>query len=129
MALDRKVGFFEGLRYRGGGPMIAWILHRISGLGLVIFVSMHVLASFFTQQMGSDLAITLNTIFQSLYFQIFIYFCVMFHTINGLRVIILDLWPKGIEYQRELTWLGWLIFLPIFGVTVFVMVQRAITGG
>ena len=38
MALSRKVGFFEGLRYKGGGPMIAWILHRISGVGMVLFV-------------------------------------------------------------------------------------------
>jgi succinate dehydrogenase / fumarate reductase cytochrome b subunit len=129
MALDRKVGFFEGLRYKGGGPMLAWILHRISGLGMVIFVSIHVLSSFFTQQTGSDLAITLNTIYESLYFQIFIYFCVMFHSLNGLRVIVLDLWPKGIEYQRELTWLQWLIFVPVYGLTVFVMIQRAITGG
>ncbi|MGD2158536.1 MAG: hypothetical protein PVG32_16780 [Anaerolineales bacterium] len=129
MALDRKVGFFEGLRYKGGGPMLAWILHRISGLGMIIFVSLHVLSSFFTQQTGSDLAITLNTIYESLYFQIFIYFCVMFHTLNGLRIIILDLWPRGIEYQRELTWLQWLIFVPVYGLTVFVMIQRAIIGG
>jgi succinate dehydrogenase/fumarate reductase cytochrome b subunit len=53
----------------------------------------------------------------------------MFHSLNGLRVIVLDLWPKGIEYQRELTWLQWLIFVPVYGLTVFVMIQRAITGG
>jgi succinate dehydrogenase / fumarate reductase cytochrome b subunit len=129
MSLDRNVGLVEGLRYKGGGPMWAWILHRISGLGMIVFVSMHVAASFFTQQMGSDWAITLNIIYQSLVFQIFIYFCVIFHTINGARIIILDMWPKLVEYQREAIWFQWLIFIPIYGLTVFVMVSRAISGG
>ena len=101
MALSRKVGFFDGLRYKGGGPMIAWILHRISGVGMVLFVSLHVAASFFTQQTGSDLGITINIIYQSIYFQLFVYFCVLFHGLNGIRIIILDLWPRMITYQRE----------------------------
>jgi succinate dehydrogenase / fumarate reductase cytochrome b subunit len=129
MALNRKVGFFEGLRYKGGGPMLAWILHRISGVGMVIFVSLHVAASFFTQQMGSDWGISLNIIYESVYFQLFIYFCVIYHGLNGLRIIVLDLWPKLIGYQREATWLQWLIFIPVYGLTIFLMIRRAITGG
>ena len=128
MALSRKVGFFEGLRYKGGGPMIAWILHRISGVGMVLFVSLHVAASFFTQETGSDLGITINILYQSIYFQLFVYFCVLFHGLNGMRIIILDLWPRMLEYQKEMTWLQWLIIIPIYGLTIFIMIQRLITG-
>jgi succinate dehydrogenase / fumarate reductase, cytochrome b subunit len=129
MALDRKVGFFEGLRYKGGGPMLAWILHRISGLGMIVFVSLHVAASFFTQEMGSDWAISINIVYESVFFQLFIYFSVLFHALNGMRIIILDLWPRMIRYQREMTWLQWLIFVPIYGLTIFIMLQRFFTGG
>jgi succinate dehydrogenase / fumarate reductase cytochrome b subunit len=128
MALPRKVGFMQGLKYKGGGPMLAWILHRIAGLGMVTFVGLHVIGSFFTQQTGSDIAITINTIYQSIYFQLFVYFCVLFHGLNGMRVIILDLWPRGITYQRELTWLTWLIFIPVYGLTVFIMIWLKVTG-
>ena len=128
MALNRKVGFFAGLRYKGGGPMLAWMLHRIAGIGMVLFVGLHVVGSFFTQQTGSDLGITINIIYQSLYFQIFIYFSVLFHGLNGMRIIILDLWPRMIEYQRELTWLTWLIFIPVYGLTVFIMIYLELTG-
>ena len=128
MALSRKVGFFEGLRYKGGGPMIAWILHRISGVGMVLFVSLHVAASFFTQETGSDLGITINILYQSIYFQLFVYFCVLFHGLNGMRIIILDLWPRMITYQRELTWLTWLIFIPVYGLAVFIMIYLQVTG-
>ena len=62
MALSRKVGLIAGARYKGGGPMLAWILHRISGLGIIIFVTTHVVASFLTQQVGSDFGIFVNII-------------------------------------------------------------------
>ncbi len=129
MTLDRKVGFFDGLTYKGGGPMLAWILHRISGLGMIVFVSLHVVASFFTQQMGSDWAIDINIIYESVFFQLFIVFSVLFHALNGMRIIILDIWPKMIRYQREMTWLQWLVFVPLYGLTIFVMLQRFISGG
>ena len=128
MALDRKVGLFEGLRYRGGGPMLAWILHRISGLGMILFVSLHVVAGYFTQQAGSDWAIAINVVYESIWFQLFIYFTVIFHALNGMRIIILDLWPRMIEYQREATWLQWLIFIPLYGMTIFIMLRRVISG-
>jgi succinate dehydrogenase / fumarate reductase cytochrome b subunit len=128
MALSRKVGFFTGLRYKGGGPMIAWMLHRFTGVGMAVFIGLHVLASFFTQQTGSDLGISINIIYQNLYFQLFIYFCVLFHGLNGMRIIILDVWPRMIEYQREMIWLTWLIFIPVYGLAAFIMVYLEITG-
>ena len=128
MALSRKVGFFTGLRYKGGGPMIAWMLHRFTGVGMAVFIGLHVLASFFTEQTGSDLGISINIIYQNLYFQLFIYFCVLFHGLNGMRIIILDVWPRMIEYQREMIWLTWLIFIPVYGLAAFIMVYLEITG-
>ena len=69
MALSRKVSLSAGAKYKGGGPMLAWVLHRISGLSIIIFVATHVIASFLTQQFGSDLGISINIVYQSLYFQ------------------------------------------------------------
>ncbi|NOY99698.1 MAG: hypothetical protein GXP40_10940 [Chloroflexi bacterium] len=128
MALKRNVGLLEGLKYRGGGPMLAWLLHRISGLGILVFVGLHILAAFLTQQFGSDAGIFINIIYESWAFQIFIFFCVLFHAINGLRIIILDLWPALLEYQREAIWLEWFVFIPIFGLAVFVIFSGSLGG-
>jgi succinate dehydrogenase / fumarate reductase cytochrome b subunit len=128
MGLKRNVGLMEGLRYQGKGPMLAWILHRISGLGILLFVALHILASFLSQQFGSDVGVFINTIYENWIFQIFIYFCALFHTINGLRIVLLDLWPKLLEYQREAIWLEWFIFLPIFGMAVFILVRSGLAG-
>jgi succinate dehydrogenase / fumarate reductase cytochrome b subunit len=96
---------------------------------MIIFISLHVVASFFTQQMGSDWAININIIYESPYFQLLIVFTVLFHGLNGMRIIILDLWPKMLRYQREMTWLQWLIFIPIYSLTIFIMLQRVLAGG
>ncbi|MBS1249701.1 MAG: Succinate dehydrogenase 2 membrane subunit SdhC [Chloroflexi bacterium] len=124
MTLDRKVGLLAGLRYKGGGPMLAWILHRITGLGMIVFIALHVIASL----LGGDIGIAINTVYQSLYFQLFVVFGIIFHGVNGLRIIVLDLWPKFIEYQRESTWLEWFIILPVYGLTAFVMISRFLAG-
>ncbi|MCJ7531739.1 MAG: hypothetical protein MUO64_11995 [Anaerolineales bacterium] len=129
MVVKRNVGLLTGLKYRGGSPMLVWLLHRISGLGIIIFVTLHMLAGLLIQQYGGTLAVTINTLYESIYFQVFIYFCVIFHTLNGLRIVIMDIWPKLLEYQREVIWLEWLIFVPTYGLVIFVMISNAIKGG
>lgn len=108
--------------------MLAWILHRVSGLGMIVFIALHLFASFFTQEMASDIGIAINTIYESFYFQLFIVFFIIFHGINGLRIIALDMWPKFIEYQRESTWLEWFIIIPVYGLTAFIMISRFLAG-
>ena len=124
MGLKRNVSLKDALRYQGKGPMLTYILHRIGGLGMVLFVGLHVLASFIGGRGGSSI----NLIYENWVFQIVIFFCVLFHVINGLRIIILDLWPKLIEHQREAIWLEWMVFLPIYSMAVFVIVSTALGG-
>lgn len=124
MGLKRDVSLKDALRYQGKGPMLTYILHRIGGLGMVTFVGLHVLASF----MGGRMGISINLIYENWIFQIVVFFCVLFHVINGLRIIILDLWPKLIEHQREAIWLEWMIFLPVYGMAVYVIVSTALGG-
>jgi succinate dehydrogenase / fumarate reductase cytochrome b subunit len=128
MALGRNVSLFAGAKYKGGGPMLAWVLHRISGLSIIIFVAIHVLASFLTQQFGSDIGISINIVYQSIYFQLFIAFCGIFHGVNGFRIILLDLWPRLIRYQKESTWVEWFVILPFYGLTAFIMIRRFLSG-
>ncbi len=124
MGLKRNVSLVQALRYRGQGPMLTFVLHRIGGLGIVIFVTVHILSSFG----GGNVGILLNTIYEHWIFQIFIFFCALFHAINGLRIVILDLWPKLIEHQREAIWVEWGIFLPVYAIAVIIIVRSALGG-
>ena len=121
MSLKRNVSLATALRYRGQGPMLTFVLHRIGGLGMAIFITVHILASF----MGGKTGVFLNTVYESWLFQIFIFFCVLFHAINGLRITIVDLFPRLLVYQREAIWVEWAVFIPLFAIAVFVIIRTA----
>jgi succinate dehydrogenase / fumarate reductase cytochrome b subunit len=91
---------------------------------MAIFVTMHLLASFF----GGEVGRSLNGFYENWLFQIFIFFCVLFHAINGLRITIMDLWPKSLEYQNEALWIEWAVFIPVFGIAAFVILRSAMGG-
>jgi succinate dehydrogenase / fumarate reductase cytochrome b subunit len=124
MGLSRNVSLWTGLRYKGQGPYLTFILHRIGGLGMGIFVTMHILVSF----LGGSVGLFLNDVYKHWAFQIFIFFCALFHAINGLRITILDLFPKLIEHEHEAIWNEWAIFLPVFGISALVIVMTALGG-
>ena len=124
MGLKRNVPLATGLRYRGEGPMLTFVLHRIGGIGMAVFVAMHILASF----LGGSVGAFLNTIYENWAFQIFIFFCALFHAINGLRITVVDLFPKLLEHQTEAIWVEWAVFIPIFGIAAFVIIQSALGG-
>ena len=121
MSLKRNVSLSTALQYRGQGPMLTFVLHRIGGVGMAIFITMHILASF----LGGSIGGFLNNIYEHWLFQIFIFFCVLFHAINGLRITIIDLFPKLLVHQREAIWVEWAVFLPIFAIAVFVIISTA----
>ncbi len=124
MGLKRNVGLSAGLRYKGPAGYLTYILHRIGGLGMAIFITIHILASFVGGRTGGFL----NGIYENWAFQIFIFFCALFHAINGLRITILDLWPKLLDYQKEAIWIEWAVFIPLFGISVFVIMTTALGG-
>ena len=124
MSLKRNVSLATGLRYKGQGPMLTYVLHRIGGLGMAIFVTIHILASF----LGGESGVFINTIYENWLFQIFIFFCALFHAINGLRITILDLFPKLLEHSREAIWIEWAVFIPIYGIAVLVIISTAFGG-
>jgi len=129
MSLTGTVSLKDALRYQGKGPMLTYILHRIGGLSMVIFISLHVLAGYLLNRpWGATTGVFIDSIYENWIFQIFIFFCVLFHVINGLRISILDLWPRLIEHQREAIWLEWVVFIPVYAIAVYVIVQTALGG-
>jgi len=128
MALSGRVGILTGLRYRGKQGMLNWILHRITGLGIVFLVGTHVVAAFFLQHIGDNVSARITAIYESRPTQLVVYFCVLFHALNGARVAVMDLFPRLIRYERELTWLQWGIFIPAYGLPAFFLLQAALIG-
>lgn len=125
MGLKRDVSLMTALRYKGQGPFLTYILHRIGGLGMAIFITTHILATF-VEGRGWQIGDIINDIYISPFFQIFFLFGVLFHVINGMRITILDLFPKLILYHRRAIMIEWGIFIVLYGFTVITIITTAI---
>ncbi len=128
MAVGKYTGL-QGWLYKGSTPYWAFSLHRLTAMGIILFVGLHVIASFSMQQILGTWGTALNTIYESWWFQIIVVFCVIFHTLNGFRVAVLDIWPRMLKYSREAVYLLWAVFIPIYILTVYLIVTKAITAG
>lgn len=117
------------LRYRGREGMWSWILHRVTGLGVLLFLIIHVVDTaiviYFPATYDHALSIYKSPIFR--FAELLIFFSVIFHALNGLRIIIQDFWPVVMLRQRQMAWgaaliallaiipIGWVMLAPLFG--------------
>lgn len=124
MGVSRNVSLSTALGYKGRGTFLTFILHRIGGLGMAIFIGLHIMASVISGEVGN----AINAVYESWLFQLFIFFCVLFHAINGLRITIVDLWPPLIDHEQEAVWLEWAVFIPVYGLAAFAILRSALGG-
>jgi succinate dehydrogenase / fumarate reductase cytochrome b subunit len=99
-------GLSEYLGYRGREGMWAWILHRVTGLGVMFFLIWHIL-DIFLMALGQNEFDRFLVIYKAAPFrvlEVFLIFSVIFHAFNGARVIILDFVPGAMDYESELFW-------------------------
>ncbi len=96
---------YRGISYRGAEGQWAWILHRVSGLGIVLFLYMHIV-SIFIAAIGPGpyewVHATLYTSPPAKVLEIFLLFGVLYHAFNGMRIIIIDFFPALGQYQRTI---------------------------
>jgi succinate dehydrogenase / fumarate reductase cytochrome b subunit len=95
-----------GTIYRGGQGMWTWVLHRITGVAVFFFLLVHVLDTALVRVSPEayDLVIaSYKTPIVNL-LEVGLVGAVLYHALNGLRVILVDFWAKGPRYQRQMTW-------------------------
>ncbi|MGD2153646.1 MAG: succinate dehydrogenase, cytochrome b556 subunit [Gemmatimonadales bacterium] len=121
--MPERTSFREGLSYRGGSSMWAWVLHRVTGLGVLLFLSIHILETF-TLSFGPDFYDHTMELYNTAYFRVAevgLLFAVLYHAVNGTRITVQDLWPALWRYERVLVWVG-------FGIVIVVFVPLAVWG-
>ncbi len=104
--------------YRGREGMLAWALHRITGVGIVVFLLLHIF-DIFLIGFGAEVFEKLLVIYHApaaRFLILGLVFALLYHALNGLRIILMDFWPvlSGHKYYRKLIWATWIVFLIIF---------------
>lgn len=109
-----------GTLYRGGQGMWSWVAQRITGVAVFFFLFVHVLDTALVRVSPEayDLVIaTYKTPIVNL-LEVGLVGAVLYHALNGLRVIAVDFWARGPRYQRQMLWV-------VVGVWVVVMLPGA----
>lgn len=81
------------IKYRGGAGQMTFIMHRVSGLGILVFLSMHIMLES-TAHFAPQLYDTLNAGLRhpiALVAETIMAFLVIFHGVNGFRIAYMDL--------------------------------------
>ncbi|PIQ82971.1 MAG: succinate dehydrogenase, cytochrome b556 subunit [Candidatus Omnitrophica bacterium CG11_big_fil_rev_8_21_14_0_20_64_10] len=105
--------------YRGGIGQWAWLLHRLSGLGVLLFLVIHILDTALVLW-GADLYNRVIAIYRMPIFgigEIGLFAAVLFHALNGIRVVAVDFRPAWSVYHKQMfqavVVLFFLIFIPV----------------
>jgi succinate dehydrogenase / fumarate reductase cytochrome b subunit len=108
--------------------MWTWVLHRITGVGVFFFLLVHVLDTALVRVSPEayDLVIaTYKTPIVNL-LEVGLVGAVLYHALNGLRVILVDFWSRGPRYQRQMTWGIAIVWVALMVPGTFFMIKHTV---
>src|ERR687887_934696 len=104
-----------GTLYRGREGMWTWVLHRISGVAILFYLFAHV-----TDQALLNISPEAYDRVMSTYrtpvvglLEIGLAVLVIFHALNGLRIILFDFWSQGVARQRQMLYVQAVLFVAL----------------
>ncbi|MDN5381720.1 succinate dehydrogenase, cytochrome b556 subunit [Streptomyces sp. LB8] len=95
-----------GTLYRGREGMWSWVAHRVTGVLIFFFLFVHVLDTALVR-VSPEAYDTVVATYKSPIVAVLEYglvAAILFHALNGLRVIAVDFWAKGARYQKQMLW-------------------------
>jgi succinate dehydrogenase / fumarate reductase, cytochrome b subunit len=93
-----------GTLYRGREGQWSWVLHRVTGVVVILFLWAHVidtaLVGWGPNAYNRVVNVYKNPIVGVM--ELLLVAAVLFHALNGLRIMVIDFWPKTSEWNRYL---------------------------
>lgn len=93
-----------GRLYRGREGQWSWVAHRVTGVIIILFLFAHVVDTAVVGW-GPDAYNKVISVYRNPVVGVLEYVlvaCVVFHALNGLRIMLIDFWPRASLWQRQL---------------------------
>ncbi len=116
-----------GPAYRGGVGQWSWAAHRITGVFVLAFLFGHIVDTF-AVGFGPELYDETISLYQQWWFKPFelaLIGAVLYHALNGLRIIIFDFWPSTVLKQKQFAYVELVLFVVGFTPAAVIMLKSA----
>jgi succinate dehydrogenase / fumarate reductase cytochrome b subunit len=119
-----------GKLYRGREGQWSWVAHRVTGVAIILFLFAHVvdtaLVGWGPNAYNRVVSVYHNPFIRLL--ELGLVAAVIYHALNGVRIMIIDFWPKASDYNRQLIYGTVAIFvagmIPISYIIVKPIVEK-----
>ncbi|HLZ58284.1 MAG TPA: succinate dehydrogenase, cytochrome b556 subunit [Ktedonosporobacter sp.] len=116
--------------YKGQSGMWSWLFHRVSGLGLLLFLFVHIvdisLLGFGPAIYNTGIVLFDSVIVRLLSLSLFA--AAFYHAFNGIRIMLIDFWRKGVRYQQIMFTVVLVVTILAFIPIVYYVLGPAIPG-
>jgi succinate dehydrogenase / fumarate reductase cytochrome b subunit len=106
-----------GTLYRGREGMWSWVAHRVTGVLIFFFLFAHVLDTALVRVSPESYDAIMDTYKTPVVnlMEVGLVGAVLYHALNGLRVMAIDFWSQGTRYQKQMSFV-------VVGVVLVVMI-------
>lgn len=110
--------------YRGGIGQWSWVAHRVTGVAVLLFLFTHILdtALIMLGPVWYNKIIVLYRLPIFGVMEIGLFSAVLYHALNGVRVILVDFWIPSVKYHRQMFLIQMVIFALIFLPVAWIMI-------
>ncbi|OIV37157.1 succinate dehydrogenase, cytochrome b556 subunit [Mangrovactinospora gilvigrisea] len=117
-----------GTMYRGREGMWSWVAHRVTGVLIFFFLFVHVLDTSLVrvspEAYDTVIATYKNPVVNLMEFGLVA--AILFHALNGLRIIAVDFWAKGPKMQRTMLWSVVVVWVVLMLGSIYPVLQHTI---
>jgi succinate dehydrogenase / fumarate reductase cytochrome b subunit len=113
---------------RGREGMWSWVAHRITGVLTFFFLFAHVLDTALVRVSPDSydrVIASYKTPIVNL-LEVALVGAVLYHALNGIRVVLVDFWSKGPRYHRVMLWTIVAVWLVVMVPGVYFMLQHTV---
>ena len=104
-----------GSLYRGREGMWSWVAHRVTGVLVFFFLFAHVLDTALVRVSPDSYDRVIDTYKNPIVnlMEVGLVGAVLYHALNGLRVMLIDFWEKGTRYQSQMLYVVVAVWIAI----------------
>lgn len=117
-----------GTLYRGREGMWSWVAHRVTGVLIFFFLFTHVLDTALVRVSPESYDRVIDSYKHPIIalMEVGLAAAVVFHALNGIRIMTIDFWQQGVRYQKQLLYAELGLFVVLMVPGAFFMLRHTV---